>query len=98
MKLERAAWIAMFLSIPLLILAFFLSSRLENALAFTTMGYCVSVRIDPLSGRVVEVSYWLKLAFCAVLLPAIVPPPFLWTSALFRRWILKRPSPRVHVS
>jgi hypothetical protein len=91
--LQRAAWIATFLSLPLFVSAVLLSSRLGNGLALTTQGYCISVRVDPATGGTVQVPKLLEATFAVLLLSAVVPPPVLWATVLLGRWRLRMSPP-----
>jgi len=84
--LRRAAWVATFLSLPLFVSAVLLSSKLGNGLALTTQGYCVSVRVDPATGRTAQVPKLVEAAFAVLLLASVLPPPILWSAVLFCRW------------
>jgi hypothetical protein len=95
--LLRAAWIATFLSLPLFVSAVLLSSRLGNGLALTTQGYCISVRVDPATGRTVPVPKLLEAAFVVLLLAAVVPPPVLWATVLVWKWRLRKLPPEALV-
>jgi hypothetical protein len=86
--LQRAAWIATSHSLLLFVSAVLLSSRLENGLALTTQGYGIAVRVDPATGRIVQVPKLLEATFVVLLLAAVVPPPVLWATVLLGRWRL----------
>jgi len=94
-RLERAAWIATFLSLLFFVSAVLLSFKLENGLALTTKGYCIVVRVDPATGRIVQVPRVLEAAFLVLVLAAVVPPPVLWTTVLLWRWRLRKSPPDV---
>ncbi len=85
-RLQRAARIATFLSLVFFLSAILLSSRLPNGVALTTKGYCIAVRVDPATGRTVEVSKLLEVTFAVLLLAAVVPPPVLWARVLVWKW------------
>jgi len=91
--LQRTAWIATFLSLLLFISAVLLSSRLGNGLALTTKGYCIAVRVDPATGRIMQVPKLLEATFVALFLAAVVPPPVLWAAVLLGRWRLRKSPP-----
>ena len=86
-----------FLSLLLFVSAVLLSSRLGNGLALTTEGYCISVRVDPATGRTVEVPKLLEATFGLLLLAAVVPPPLLWATVLVWRWRLRKLPPEALV-
>ena len=89
-RLRRVAWIATLLSPLFLASDVLLSSQLENGLALTTKGYCISVRVDCVTGRMVEVPGLLHVAFVVILLAAVVPPPVLWMVVLLQWWGLRK--------
>jgi ABC-type microcin C transport system permease subunit YejE len=91
--LQRATWIATFLSPLLFVFAVLLSSKLGNGLALTTQDYCISGRMDATTGRIAEVPKLLETTFVAFLLAAIVPPPFLWATVLVSRLKLRKSPP-----
>jgi hypothetical protein len=95
--LERAAWIATFLSLLFFVSAVLLSFKLENGLALTIqgshIGSDISVRVDPATGRIVQVPKLLEATFIALVLAAVVPPPVLWATVLIRRWRLRKLPP-----
>ena len=95
--LLRAAWIATLLSLLLFVSAVLLSSKLGNGLALTTQGYCISVRVDPATGRMAEVSKLLEATFVVLLLAAVVRPPVLWATVLVWRWRLRKLPPEALV-
>jgi hypothetical protein len=95
--LLRAAWIATFLSILLFVSAVLLSSRLGNGLALTTQGYCIAVRVDPATGRIVQIPKLLEVTFGMLLLAAVVPPPVLWVTVLVWKWRLRNSPPKALV-
>ena len=95
--LVRAAWIATFLSPLLVVSAVLLSSRLGNGLALTTQGYCITVRVDPTTGRIEQVPKLLEATFVVLVLAAVVPPPVLWATVLLWRWILRKSPPEAPV-
>ena len=91
--LQRAAWIATLLAPLLFVSAVLLSSGLGSGLALTTQRYCFSVRVDPATGRMVEVPKLLEATFGVLLLAAVVPPPVLWATVLVWRWRLRKLPP-----
>jgi hypothetical protein len=95
--LQRAAWIATILSPLLFVSAVLLSSRLTNGVALTTQGHDIAVRVDPATGRVVQVPRLLEAAFVVLLLAAVVPPPVLWAAVLVWRWRLRKSPPEAFV-
>lgn len=74
-----------------------LFSQLENGLALTTKGYCVAVRVDPATGRILEVPKLLHTVFAIFLLAAVVLPPVLWLVVLLLWWRFRKSPPEVFV-
>ena len=101
-RLKRIAWVATLLTIPLLFCDVLLSPKLGNGLAMRVIdGHpspCITVRVDPATGRTVEVPKLYEIAFVVILFAAVVPPPILWVSVLLWWLVPKKQSSRMVIN